>query len=898
MAIKVMFPFVVYRSSISCRLCEAPFRKVALYVRHLQEHRHLIGSSFPCAVRPCARTLGTESALRCHLAKGHGLRIASSEGQALVSLPVNRSGKLVCSLPSCSTEFDSKRALMSHLGVHMRSGRSVKCPFPSCSKVYSVLKSMTGHVSRSHCEVRPLVETSTLDPDGTVDEVDLMQVDESLTQEEVMQVSENINEKWKNSLADFFMKLQFKCLIPESTVQIIAEEMSLLQKQTFSCLLGEGSGMNQDKLMQECLKKMHERMTTLEAGLSAMRTAHRRLSFYTEHYLFVAPEKKDMKPKDEMPRRFFFYVSIKKTLQKMMQGKNCVIDLNAPRPSSDGVLRDYYDGVLYKRNEFFRCNPKSFRIMLFQDAFEPANPLGSAKRKYKMLGVYMSLGNIPKHLRGHSDTIQLVALCIEKDLVHDKFFGAIADELKELETEGVFIPGHGFVKGSLLFVCGDNLGSHGVGGFHEQFTSSRYFCRYCLADRQTFKNEQHHHMEYPIRTPENYNIALRGRTIAQPKGIKFDSRLNSLNFYHVCNPGLPPCLGHDIMEGIASHDVACALHYLIDEEWFTVEDLNKKIEGFPYSKVDRRDKPLPFKAEYLAIKGKMWQIYNSIRLFPIMLSDYVQDEFHPAWQMLLLLGKMLDLICAPAMHVSWVPYVRDVIWEYMDLRTSFLPWIPLRPKHHYLTHYWMMIFYFGPLGLVWTLRFESKHSFFKNHVRSSKNYINILSSRSNRHELFQAYLRAGGDTRCETQTFKPTPFCPASFSNDVVNAVRRAVSLAGLQLCVKAIHRGTVYEKGNLVPLGPHDGEENVSFGRITLILLHEDSCLFFLLEVLTSEFSSVSRAYKLGPRKRLLCLPSTDLPSYSPLHSYRIGCKLLVKLKHSLVEHNGDGPLLSSPCM
>ncbi len=33
-------------------------------------------------------------------------------------------------------------------------------------------------------------------------------------------------------------------------------------------------------------------------------------------------------------------------------------------------------------------------------------------------------------------------------------------------------------------------------------------------------------------------------------GIKFESIFNELTYFHVCEPGLPPCLGHDLFKGI------------------------------------------------------------------------------------------------------------------------------------------------------------------------------------------------------------------------------------------------------------------------------------------------------------------------------------------------------------
>lgn len=39
------------------------------------------------------------------------------------------------------------------------------------------------------------------------------------------------------------------------------------------------------------------------------------------------------------------------------------------------------------------------------------------------------------------------------------------------------------------------------------------------------------------------------------EGIKFDSVLNSLSYYDVCEPGLPPYIGHDLFQGVIPYDL-------------------------------------------------------------------------------------------------------------------------------------------------------------------------------------------------------------------------------------------------------------------------------------------------------------------------------------------------------
>ncbi|CAM4556205.1 unnamed protein product [Leuciscus chuanchicus] len=59
--------------------------------------------------------------------------------------------------------------------------------------------------------------------------------------------------------------------------------------------------------------------------------------------------------------------------------------------SVDKVMEDIKDGTCSKQNAIFHEHPSSISIMLYQDAFEVVNPLGSGKKKHKILAVYMTL---------------------------------------------------------------------------------------------------------------------------------------------------------------------------------------------------------------------------------------------------------------------------------------------------------------------------------------------------------------------------------------------------------------------------------------------------------------------------------------------------------------------------
>ena len=63
---------------------------------------------------------------------------------------------------------------------------------------------------------------------------------------------------------------------------------------------------------------------------------------------------------------------------------------------------------------------------------------------------------------------------------------------------------------------------------------------------------------------------------------------------------------------------------------------------------------------------------------------------------------------------------------------SKFPHVIIKPKAHFIQHYVQMISRFG--SLVKTLRFESKHSFFKS--ASNKNGKNIFQSMAGKHQFW------------------------------------------------------------------------------------------------------------------------------------------------------------------
>ena len=116
-----------------------------------------------------------------------------------------------------------------------------------------------------------------------------------------------------------------------------------------------------------------------------------------------------------------------------------------------------------------------------------STPWAQGEKKHKVL-VYLTLTDILPH-RSSTDQMQLVLLCREQDFKYfgvNKVFAPLIEDLKILEQGGVVTADGIVLKGSLVAIAGDNLGSHSIGGFLENFSWSIYFCRYCEVCRDDF----------------------------------------------------------------------------------------------------------------------------------------------------------------------------------------------------------------------------------------------------------------------------------------------------------------------------------------------------------------------------------------------------------------------------
>lgn len=232
--------------------------------------------------------------------------------------------------------------------------------------------------------------------------------------------------------------------------------------------------------------------------------------------------------------------------------------------TSEEWLEDYISYEPFKQSE-----DQLIRVLLYEDEFEIANPLGSAKEDFKLLGVYLTLGRLPLHCRSRVEAMQVVLLCRQKDVKEfglTKVLQPLIEDLVDLERSGVVISGARHDV-RLDFMMGDNLGSYSIGGFSRNFSTSTYFCRVCLVTRSEFEEDPLATRE--IRIPQHYDECLKrvaeSCSTSSDCGIVEKSPFHALKFF-MYNSGLPPGIAHDLLEGVIKHDVSLYIQYFLNKK--------------------------------------------------------------------------------------------------------------------------------------------------------------------------------------------------------------------------------------------------------------------------------------------------------------------------------------------
>jgi hypothetical protein len=150
-------------------------------------------------------------------------------------------------------------------------------------------------------------------------------------------------------------------------------------------------------------------------------------------------------------------------------------------------------------------------------------------------------------------------------------------------------------------------------------------------------------------------------------GIKGNSVFTSLQYLHVCKPGLPPCLTHDLFKGVIDCDVALIICYLVHrKKWFTYDTLNNRINQFPNSGPYAGSKPCELQQSGIRLGGHVAKNWVLISFFCLTIAGLINDVEDPMWQLYLVMCDVVSLVCAPCVEMGQVSLTKTLLEEYLE----------------------------------------------------------------------------------------------------------------------------------------------------------------------------------------------------------------------------------------
>jgi len=180
----------------------------------------------------------------------------------------------------------------------------------------------------------------------------------------------------------------------------------------------------------------------------------------------------------------FHYIPILKNIQALLRNLEINSEYFKEKDTTEADLIDSFEKS-QKFKEWLRggLDKNSVQIKLFIDAF--TNVLGDGRKKYKQQGVYYKINNFDKSLGSKNYYTQLAVL-FDNELVakygYEIILKCLIDDIKILESEGIEVvvtyeqpteqniePKKINLKGSIIYVCADNLGANSVCGLIENF---------------------------------------------------------------------------------------------------------------------------------------------------------------------------------------------------------------------------------------------------------------------------------------------------------------------------------------------------------------------------------------------------------------------------------------------
>ena len=419
---------------------------------------------------------------------------------------------------------------------------------------------------------------------------------------------------------------------------------------------------------------------------------------------------------------FFAFMPFKKSIYKLLSLFSSFDEIFTGTANTDQFLYSMPHEQVDDEN--------IIHINIFIDDFQLCNPLLAKKsQENSMTGIYYRIVSSNKFKFSGHNFIHLLALC------HSSTFKAHSEIILQYISHRVnkFIDRQfpvtigqqtHYCKIKLGFFSLDSKAASFLLGLKQSF-NHRYCCRFCIEPRENFPHTFCEVSE--IRDQSRYQRDLQeihglndGEDCYGLQRLSPLRHFSSPNFFELC----PPCIGHDIFEGICGKVFDFSLRYFISKRFLTYGSFIHNVKSFNFIGKDREyfpkvDFDSPTKVRFTINEG-----YTFFRFYKLFLKNVPLGD--PVLILVSLAVDVINLVMCFKFEIDNINLLANTIHDFLQACSEFSGegQISMSIKFHHLIHLPRQILKFGPPRFFSTLNFEQHNHFLKQLMLTSNNWIN------------------------------------------------------------------------------------------------------------------------------------------------------------------------------
>lgn len=181
-----------------------------------------------------------------------------------------------------------------------------------------------------------------------------------------------------------------------------------------------------------------------------------------------------------------------------------------------------------------------------------------------------------------------------------------------------------------------------------------------------------------------------------------------------------------------------AFGHIKTKKYYTIKQLNHALMNFKYGHSEVKNKPFLITIVHLKnlrlrqSASQLWQLDVTL---PLAIGSMIPHD-DQNWVNFTILLQVCRLVFRTTITELEILNMECLIEEFLSQFMILYPDKRITQKFHFLLHYPHEFWRRGPLIAFWCMRYEAKHSYFKQLARAIGNWINIPLTLANRYQQF------------------------------------------------------------------------------------------------------------------------------------------------------------------